>query len=100
VLLFKDLKLEIIRRIKGFKLKPGIAKSLTSKLNTIVRRLNVGNVHGACVKLRSFVNEVNAQNGKRLSAAQAESLAQLAKKEEELKRAQQAGKDGRIRRLR
>jgi uncharacterized delta-60 repeat protein len=53
----------------------GTKNSLKSKLQAVLTALASGDTAGACRRLRAFVNEVNAQAGKkRLTAAQAAAL--------------------------
>jgi hypothetical protein len=52
--------------------------SLTTKLQQILAYLNSGDLVGACITLKAFVNEVNAQTGKSISAADAAKLIQAA----------------------
>ena len=49
----------------------GPGNSLQAKLRVVSTRLDVNDVSGACSGLDSFINEVRAQSGKKLSAAQA-----------------------------
>jgi hypothetical protein len=48
--------------------------SLAAKLQQILNDINGGNTAGACAKLASFINEVNAQRGKQISATDADAL--------------------------
>jgi hypothetical protein len=52
--------------------------SLTNKLQNILADINAGNTAGACIKLASFINEVQAQSGKQISTADAAVLIQAA----------------------
>jgi hypothetical protein len=52
--------------------------SLTAKLQGILADINAGNTAGACTKLAAFINEVQAQSGKQISAADAALLIQAA----------------------
>ena len=64
----------LIALVASFGLPAGTAKSLTMKLAAALAAINGGNVSGACSSLTSFINEVTAQSGKKLTAAQAAQL--------------------------
>ena len=55
-------------------LQPGTANSLVVKLQGAASALDRGNTEAACGSLGAFLNEVNAQTGKKLTAAQADLL--------------------------
>jgi len=62
-------------------LKKGTENSLTSNLDSAIDKLeddNPNNDSAACGKLGSFVNKVDAQDGKKLTGEQAETLRGLA----------------------
>lgn len=61
-------------QVSGMGLPAGTANSLDGKLNAALAAANAGNVTAACNNLRAFINEVNAQAGKKLTAAQAAQL--------------------------
>jgi hypothetical protein len=48
--------------------------SLNAKLNNILAAINAGQTANACSQLNAFVNEVNAQSGKKISVADANAL--------------------------
>jgi len=52
----------------------GPGKSLAEKVTQIQTYANTGDTAAACSKLAALTNEVNAQTGKKISSAQAESL--------------------------
>jgi hypothetical protein len=52
----------------------GPGKSLANKLSDAQAASSAGDVAGACSILDSFTGEVNAQNGKKISASTAASL--------------------------
>ena len=45
--------------------------SLNTKLNDILAAINAGQTANACSNLDAFINEVNAQKGKKISVAEA-----------------------------
>ena len=57
--------------ISSLGLKQGLEKSLTAKLRNAKRDCERGHTTPACNKLRAFDNEVEAQTGKGITAAQA-----------------------------
>lgn len=72
---------KLIDQIKGMGLDKGIANSLTAKLNAVVKNLNDENPNNdkaVCNELTAFINEVNAQSGKKLTKVQADELVSLA----------------------
>jgi hypothetical protein len=60
--------------VSSFHLAFGMETSLNSQLQTALAALLAGNKSGACSALQSFIDHANAQSGKALTAAQAESL--------------------------
>ena len=54
------------------------ASSLMNKLTGIQSKLQNGNTNPACNELNAFLNEVTAQTGKLLTAAQAAQLTEAA----------------------
>jgi hypothetical protein len=67
---------DLITLVRGFGLPSGIQTSLVVKLQDAIAALNAGDTATACVTLASFISEVNAQSGKKLTAPQAEQLIQ------------------------
>jgi hypothetical protein len=65
---------DLIALVRGLGLPSGTAKSLTVKLQAAANALDRGNTQVACGCLGAFLNEVNAQNGKKLPTAQADLL--------------------------
>ena len=61
----------LITTVQGFGLPPDFAASLIGKLQGVETSLGVGDSTGACNQLAGFLNQVQAQSGKHLSAAQA-----------------------------
>ena len=64
----------LIVQVKSLGLQSGTANSLAVKLQAAARALDGGNIQAACGSLGAFLNEMNAQEGKKLTAAQAGSL--------------------------
>jgi hypothetical protein len=61
--------------VTGLGLANGTTTSLQAKLNSAHNALEAGNPAGACAALQAFINEVNAQAGKKkLSASNAAAL--------------------------
>jgi subtilisin-like proprotein convertase family protein len=56
----------------------GIANALDSKLRAALAALEEGDTAGACDSLRAFLNQVAAQEGKKLTEAEAEQLTDAA----------------------
>ena len=52
----------------------GIKNSLVSKLENVIKQLDKGNNNTAINKLNAFINEVNAQSGKKISTSDANLL--------------------------
>jgi len=61
-------------RVQGMNLAHGLENSLIEKLGAAQSSLGAGNQTAACNQLGAFVNEVNAQSGKQLTADQADQL--------------------------
>ena len=66
----------VIRR-RG--LHKGTENSLVSKVENAIKSLEKGNFNGAINQLQAFINEVEAQRGKKISEELAEMLIQYAK---------------------
>jgi hypothetical protein len=64
--------------VTGLSLHHGIATALNSKLQDALAALDVGDTASACDSLQAFLNQVRAQNGKKLTSAQAEGLTDAA----------------------
>lgn len=60
--------------VVSFNVKQGIGKSLDAKLQNVIDALDGGSALKACDQLRAFINEVRAQSGKAITAAQATQL--------------------------
>jgi hypothetical protein len=64
----------LIGLVQGLGLPSGTANSLVVKLAAAASALDRGNIQAACGNLGAFLNEVNAQKRKKLTAAQADLL--------------------------
>ena len=64
----------LIALVQSLRLPSGTANSLIVKLQGAASALDRGNIQTACGNLGAFLNEVNAQEGKKLTAAQADLL--------------------------
>jgi hypothetical protein len=63
--------------VENFNLVQNIANSLDAKLQNILSALNAaqsGSVANVCGQLNAFINETQAQSGKKLTVAQADQL--------------------------
>jgi Glycine rich protein len=60
--------------VAGFGLPAGLTTALNSKLNAVVAALGADDSAAACGALQAFVNQVEAQTERKLTAAQAETL--------------------------
>ena len=74
---------DLAQDIFDLELRPGIENSLISKLNTALGKLEDGNENNdaaAINLLETFINAVEAQRGKKISQADADSLIESAEK--------------------
>jgi hypothetical protein len=69
-----DLISDLITRVLSYNLDRGFENSLLTKLNGAKDALSRGQKQAACQKMQAFINEVNAQSGKKLTVAQANQL--------------------------
>ena len=60
--------------VSSLGLQVGITNSLLVKLAATLAAINAGNTATACSNLTAFINEVNAQSGKKISVAEAAQL--------------------------
>jgi hypothetical protein len=65
---------DLITMVNGLATKSGIRNSLLAKLTAALAKLQSKNPAAACGPLEAFVNEVNAQQGKSISASDADAL--------------------------
>jgi parallel beta-helix repeat protein len=70
----------LIRTVRSWELHKGIENSLTSKLDSAIHLLSKGNGNGAIHKLLDFINQVEAQRGKKMTGEQADYLVAEAQK--------------------
>jgi hypothetical protein len=67
----------LVIKVESFNLAQGIENSLDTKLQNVIAALNAaqgGNATNACGQLGAFINETQAQSGKKLTVAQANIL--------------------------
>ncbi len=64
----------LINLVLNSNLPKGIENSLIVKLEHAEDSINAGDISGACDQLTAFINEVNAQAGKKLTLDQANQL--------------------------
>jgi hypothetical protein len=60
--------------VKALELRGKIETSLLAKLGGAQKNLDRGDTDGACDKLASFIDQVAAQGGKKIPAADADAL--------------------------
>jgi len=60
--------------LQSFNLPQGISTSLIGKLQKALDAFDSRDVAGGCTMLDAFLDEVNAQSGKKLTVAQADQL--------------------------
>ncbi len=65
---------DLTASVEALGLPRGIERSLLTRLDGAQRNLDAGDLAGACDKLTSFANQVSAQNGKEIGAADAADL--------------------------
>ncbi|HTG93402.1 MAG TPA: hypothetical protein VL866_12505 [Pyrinomonadaceae bacterium] len=65
---------DLISQVRSFNLQPGIANSLIRKLQNALDAIDAGDTATACSSLNAFINECQAQSGKKLTAQQAAQL--------------------------
>jgi len=66
---------DVMTTVSNSNLSPvGIKRSLNANLQAALDALQAGDTFAACSKLQDFINQVNAQKGKKLPAALADSL--------------------------
>ena len=64
----------LINYVKNLNLKDRIAKSLIAKLNTSIQEIQANNNEEATNSLQAFINETNAQRGKKIPKNEADIL--------------------------
>jgi hypothetical protein len=65
---------DLIALIRGFNLPPGVANSLMRKLQNALDAVNASDTATACNLLTAFINECQAQSGKKLTPEQSTQL--------------------------
>lgn len=70
---------DLIAEVTGAGLPHGTARSLLAKLENAQRKVGAGQIAVACNGLGAYLNEVRAQNGKKLQAAYAQDLIDAAR---------------------
>ena len=65
---------DLIAEVTGAGLPHGIENSLLAKLENAQRKVDGGQIAVACNSLDAYLNEVRAQNGKKLQANYAQDL--------------------------
>jgi len=65
---------DLIALVRSFSLQIGIENSLVTKLQFVIAALEVPDTTTACNYLTSFINETQAQSGKKLTTSQASQL--------------------------
>lgn len=69
-----DLTTNVVARVSSFHLEQGLEDSLVAKLNGAKQSLVRGESIAGCNVMQAFINELNAQSGKKLTLAQANQL--------------------------
>jgi hypothetical protein len=70
---------DLIAEVTGAGLPHGTERSLLAKLNNAQRKVDAGQIAVACNGLGAYLNEVRAQNGKKLEPAYAQDLIDTAR---------------------
>lgn len=65
---------DLIALIRSFNLPAGTANSLITKLNDALAAINISDTATACDYLAAFINETQAQSGKKITAEQADQI--------------------------
>ena len=71
---------DLIDRVQGLELNRGIENALIRTLGAAIRSLDRGRTNVTCNQIRSFINQVNALKGKKISDAEARALIEKARK--------------------
>jgi len=64
--------------VEGYGLPGGIENSLVSKLENAIKSFEKGNYNAAIGQINAFINEVEAQRGKKIPSTQADELIDMA----------------------
>jgi len=70
---------DLINNVNRLEIPKGTKQSLTSKLNNAVSSSEKGNENAAINQINAFINEVNAQRGKKIPTTQADELIRQAR---------------------
>jgi predicted negative regulator of RcsB-dependent stress response len=65
---------DLIAAVNNLATKSGTKNALLAKLTTALEKLQSNNTAAACGRLQSFINDVNAQRGKDITASDADAL--------------------------
>jgi acyl-CoA reductase-like NAD-dependent aldehyde dehydrogenase len=65
---------DLLAAVQSFNLQEGIANSLVAKLQNALDAISAGNEMAGCNQLGAFINEVQAQAGKKVTVEQANQL--------------------------
>lgn len=68
----------LIEQVQVLELHHGIENALTKKIENAQADFEAGNIDDAADKLNAFINQVNAQSGKKIAAADADDLIESA----------------------
>jgi CSLREA domain-containing protein len=74
----EDLIESLIELVKSFDLHQGIENALLAKLNSALEAIEAGDTTEARESIQSFINQVRAQSGKKITADQSEVLIEAA----------------------
>ena len=66
--------MDLVADVQGLDLPKGIESSLTSKLDAAIAAMDRGQDKAAVNKLNAFMNQAEAQRGKRISDADTDAL--------------------------
>jgi parallel beta-helix repeat protein len=75
-----ELTQDLVGQVQGLGLPTGTANSLVAKLQAALGSISAGDATTACNQLNAFINEVQAQSGKKIDAPDATALIQAAEK--------------------
>lgn len=74
----EELIEDLIELVKSYKLHHGIENALLAKLKAALKALSEGDTEKARESIQSFINQVKAQKGKKITQAQASDLIEAA----------------------
>ena len=69
---------DLISDVEGFNLPSGLKNSLVSKLESVIKSLDKGRENAAINELNAFINQVEAQRGKKITDEEADTLIAIA----------------------